>query len=59
MTTAVSSTATFTAACGVDAVKIYGEGDTEVRALDGLRAAGARGTDRAARHRQHPHPGHP
>ncbi|MFI5632644.1 ABC transporter ATP-binding protein [Streptomyces sp. NPDC051664] len=36
MTTTVSSTATSTAARVVDAVKIYGTGDTEVRALDGV-----------------------
>ncbi|MGW3692069.1 ABC transporter ATP-binding protein [Streptomyces sp. NPDC005125] len=36
MTTTVSSTATFAAARVVDAVKIYGTGDTEVRALDGV-----------------------
>ncbi|WP_405891206.1 ABC transporter ATP-binding protein [Streptomyces sp. NBC_01527] len=36
MTTTVSSTVTSTAARVVDAVKIYGTGDTEVRALDGV-----------------------
>ena len=36
MTTALSSTATSTAARVVDAVKIYGTGETEVRALDGV-----------------------
>ncbi|MFF0290582.1 ABC transporter ATP-binding protein [Streptomyces sp. NPDC005262] len=36
MTTTVSATATATAARVVDAVKIYGTGDTEVRALDGV-----------------------
>ncbi|WP_327424398.1 ABC transporter ATP-binding protein [Streptomyces sp. NBC_01230] len=36
MTTTVSSTVTSTAARVVDAVKVYGTGDTEVRALDGV-----------------------
>ncbi|MFE9814092.1 ABC transporter ATP-binding protein [Streptomyces sp. NPDC005773] len=36
MTTAASATGTTTAARVVDAVKVYGTGDTEVRALDGV-----------------------